>query len=369
MSVTGVVLTYERQLIAWSDRQFHSRPSSPDTARLPLSVVIERLRRDHPELSPASLTVSSDPDDPIAISTPPKTLYVDAYSGVLLGEGSQGMRQFMSSMRAWHRWLGVSGEGRAAARVVTGWSNLLFLFIVVSGVYLWFPRKWTWQRVRPVVWFTRTSSGKARDFNWHNSIGAWSFVPLFIVVLTAVPMSFPWANALVYRIVGDEPPAAAGPGGREANREGRGSRERSEPSFAGIDDALARVRSQVSGWRTIAVRTPTSERAPLVLAIDRGDGGQPQLRSTMTIERGTGRVVSHETFESQSPGRRLRSFVRFGHTGEVLGIAGQTIAGVATAGAVVLVWTGLALAWRRWRGWMKRRADRAESIAVQSSAA
>ena len=89
----------------------------------------------------------------------------------------------------------------------------------------------------------------------------------------------------------------------------------------------------------------------------------------MTIERGTGRVVSHETFESQSPGRRLRSFVRFGHTGEVLGIAGLTIAGVATAGAVVLVWTGLALAWRRWRGWMKRRADRAESVAVQSSAA
>ena len=57
------------------------------------------------------------------------------------------------------------------------------------------------------------------------------------------------------------------------------------------------------------------------------------------------------------------------HTGEVLGIPGQTIAGLATAGSVVLVWTGLALAWRRWRAWLKRRASAREPILAQSSAA
>jgi uncharacterized iron-regulated membrane protein len=93
-----------------------------------------------------------------------------------------------------------------------------------------------------------------------------------------------------------------------------------------------------------------------VFAIDRGDGGQPQLRSTLTFDRATRAIVSDETFETQGPGRRLRSISRFAHTGEVLGIPGQTVAGLATAGAVFLVWTGLALAWRRWRAWSRRRA-------------
>jgi uncharacterized iron-regulated membrane protein len=98
----------------------------------------------------------------------------------------------------------------------------------------------------------------------------------------------------------------------------------------------------------------------MAFAIDRGDGGQPQLRSTLTLDR-AGAVVTYENFASQSPGRRLRSLMRFAHTGEVLGLPGQTIAGVATAGSVVLVWTGIALALRRGRSWLARRRSRRAS--------
>jgi uncharacterized iron-regulated membrane protein len=120
------------------------------------------------------------------------------------------------------------------------------------------------------------------------------------------------------------------------------------------------------GWRTINVRIPASERAPVVFAIDRGDGGQPQNRSTLTLERASGNVVSFETFSDQSLGRRLRSISRFAHTGEVLGLVGQTIAGLATAGAVVLVWTGIALALRRFRAWLGRREKApSESVATR----
>jgi uncharacterized iron-regulated membrane protein len=108
------------------------------------------------------------------------------------------------------------------------------------------------------------------------------------------------------------------------------------------------------------VRIPESPRAPLAFAIDRGDGGQPQLRSTLTLDR-AGTVVTYENFSSQSPARRLRSVMRFAHTGEVLGLPGQTIAGIATAGSVVLVWTGIALALRRGRSWLSRRRSRRTS--------
>jgi uncharacterized iron-regulated membrane protein len=116
----------------------------------------------------------------------------------------------------------------------------------------------------------------------------------------------------------------------------------------------------VPGWRTIGLRLPPSLDDSLVFAIDAGSGGQPHLRSTLTIERATGTAV-HETFADQSPGRQLRSALRFAHTGELFGLAGQTVAGIASAGGALLVWTGFALAWRRLRAWRKRRAVRARS--------
>ena len=114
----------------------------------------------------------------------------------------------------------------------------------------------------------------------------------------------------------------------------------------------------MSGWRTINMRLPNGPEDPVVFAIDRGDGGQPHLRSTLTLDRMTGAVVSEESFSNLTLGRRIRNTMRFAHTGEVLGIPGQTIAGAVSAGGAVLVWTGLALAWRRLRAWMKRREER-----------
>jgi uncharacterized iron-regulated membrane protein len=374
MSVTGVLLTYERQLIAWSDSAYRSTPPTPKATRLGVEELVRTVHREYPDLTPTAMTIGAAADAPVVFALPQRNLYVDAYSAHVLGEGSQGVRRGMSRLRAWHRWLAVEGEGRPIARAITGWSNLLFLFVVVSGVYLWFPRRWSWQRVRPVVWFTR-ASGKARDFNWHNTIGVWSAIPLSIVVASALPISFPWANTLVYRIAGEEPPAARGrqseAGGREgAGREGGGSRQDAAIAVEGLNAAWSVAEARVPGWRSINLRLPQSGRAPLVFAIDRGDGGQPQLRSTVTVDRASSQIISDETFDTQGPGRRLRSISRFAHTGEVLGIPGQTIAGLATAGAVFLGWTGLALAWRRWRAWIKRRViDRAEPAADQISAA
>jgi uncharacterized iron-regulated membrane protein len=105
-----------------------------------------------------------------------------------------------------------------------------------------------------------------------------------------------------------------------------------------------------------------------VFAIDKGDGGQPQHRSTLTLDRASAAVVSYEAFSDQSLGRRLRSISRFAHTGEVLGLPGQTIAGLVTAGAVVLVWTGIALTLRRFRAWIAR-GKREESVEARKASA
>jgi uncharacterized iron-regulated membrane protein len=356
MSVTGVLLTYEKQMVGWAERSPDAAAPSPDAARLPLDALLASARAARPAATPATVTIRAGRDEPVAVGLGRDgTLVLNGYTGAVLGEGAVGLRAFFRVVTDWHRWLALSGDQRATGKAITGACNLAFLVLVVSGAYLWLPKAWTRVQVRNVAWFRRGLPGKARDFNWHNTIGVWSVVPLFAVVLSATVISYPWASNLAYRVVGEQPPAPQRPAGPGGPGELRGGASRAA-SLAGIDAHVEAAMRQVEGWRTIALRVPASETAPLVFTIDAGWGGQPQKRGTLTLDRATGAVVSWEPFSSGSPGRRLRAILRFAHTGEVLGLTGQTIAGLASAGAVVLVYTGLALSLRRFLAWRRRRS-------------
>jgi uncharacterized iron-regulated membrane protein len=347
MSATGVLLAYEKQMIAWADERTPIQAAGRE--RLSPETLLARVA-EQTGAAPASLILASA-ERPVLAAVGSTTQLVDPYSGAVLGESAPRLRKFLRSVTDWHRWLAMSGESRATGKWLTGWANVLFLFLVLSGMYLWIPRVWSWRHVRPLIWFRRTETGKARDFNWHHAIGIWTAMPLALVVASAMPISFPWANALVYRIVGEAPPApaprATAPAGQAAPSNDAAA------AVTGLDAAAALAVRHVDDWRTITARTPASASAPFVFTIDRGTAGQPQFRGTLTIARDG--QVRWEPFEALTLGRRLRSFSRFLHTGEVFGVPGQTIAAIASFGAVFLVWTGTALAVRRLWASVRRR--------------
>jgi len=361
MCVTGALLTFERQLLEWTDRGFQSVPTAGAT---PLSLVAleARVVEQVPGFEATAITLRQGHLSPVSVVAGRRTLYLDQYSGAVLGEPSRGgLRGALASLRSWHRWLGIEGPWRPVAKALTGWSNLFFAALVLTGVYLWWPARWTVRHLRPVIWFRGGLQGKARDFNWHNVVGLWSAVPLLIVILGAVPISFSWGGALLYRLVGETPPVEGrGEGPPQPRREPRPERaERPGRPSAGMlraaEQGLRQVAAGTDGWRSIAIRWPRSPRAPVVLTVDRGSGGQPQYRSTVEVSATTGAVLKTEALSDQSRGRQLRSLARFAHTGEVLGLPGQTVAGLVSAGGALLVWTGYALAWRRLTAWIRRR--------------
>lgn len=358
MCVTGVLLAYEKQITLWADTHaYKSAPPSAEARHLPVATLIENARNSR-GTNPASITVRSDPSAPAEIGFGRETtpLFVNLYTGRVLGEGSQGVRNFFRTMTDWHRWLGAKGDNRNVARAITGACNLGFLFLVISGFYLWWPRNWNLKSVRNVVWFRRGLPAKARDFNWHNTIGFWSSVPLFIVVLSSVVISYTWAGNLVYRIVGETPPAP------RANQQNASARENKDMALTvnDLDTAWLRAEQQVGDWQSISL--PLSNASQLTFNIDTGTGGQPQKRAQLVLDRTTGEVVRWEPFSSYTRGRQLRSILRFAHTGEVLGIAGQTIAGAVSLGGAVLVVTGLGLALRRFFAWLGKRAKSKQSV-------
>ena len=109
-------------------------------------------------------------------------------------------------------------------------------------------------------------------------------------------------------------------------------------------------------------------QAPFVITLDEGYGGQPQYRRTLSVDRASAAIVKTESFDDLGPGRRLRSWLRFAHTGEIYGLPGQTVAGLVSAGGAVLVYTGIALALRRFVAWLRRRSA-AERVVKSREAA
>jgi uncharacterized iron-regulated membrane protein len=341
MCVTGVLLTFERQMTDWADRRNARVTPPPGAARIPLSDLVAKSGG-----TPAGVIVRSDPSEPVElVMGRDRTIYLNPYTGALTGSPCATTHAFFQSTRAWHRWFATGDAAQKRTEPLWDAANVLFFLIVLSGPFLWWPKQFTWRHLRPIVWFRGRLSGKARDFNWHNTIGLWTSVPLAIIVLTGIILSYKWANDLVYRITGNEPlkPARVVPM----------PKNEAPPPWRGLDGWAASAASHMPDWRTITIRN--SPARTVGVTIESGTGGQPQKRATLTLDRVTGAEVKWEPFSSYNLGLRLRILARVFHTGEAGGAAVQAFAGLVSLAAAVLVYTGIALSLRRLAAWRRRK--------------
>jgi uncharacterized iron-regulated membrane protein len=355
MALSGVLLSFEPQLVEWAERDRRTVPSPPpDAKRLDLDALVAAARRANPEARPTAVTVRAEPRSSLRVGFGRESaLYVDPYTGSVLGGGSK-LGNALHVVEDWHRWLG----SRELGRPFTGAANLAFLGMAISGVFLWWPRSNRRGAFKAVAVPSLGLRGRARDFNWHNSIGIWCAPVLIVITLTGAVMSYQWANDLLYRLAGHAPPPPpAGAPAAMARDAGRPARRGGESAAAGeargtnLAAVLARAEQQVAGWVAITVRLPQRPGAPVVAIIQEPPAWHPAPRSQLTLDASTAAVVSWEPFAAQNLGRRLRAWVRPLHTGEAAGLVGQAIVGLASTGGAFLVYTGVALAWRRFRGW------------------
>ncbi len=351
MSATGVVLAFEKQIADFVDRDIRwvSVPNNPDPA--PMSDLLGAVRRAGAG-EPTSITIRNAPEAATQFSIGrEKTIYVDQYSGAILGASSAATHRFFFAVERLHRSLGAPLGSRGVGHWLVAISNLLFAGVILLGVVLWLPRKWGWKAIRASIAFRSGLRGRARDWNWHNVLGIWCAVPLLVIALTGVVMSFPWANTLLFRLSGSNPPVQ-GRGRGDARLHADRGVIGSDPNY---DRFLAISKTFDPNWRTITLNTVRDANSPVQVSVDTGTGGQPQKRTQYLLNGNSGAVLKMTRFADASLGQRLRSFVRFGHTGEWGGWAGQLIAAIVSFAACALVYTGLSLSIRRLTAILKRK--------------
>lgn len=376
MCVTGVLLGFERQMIAWIDGA--PRLEANGAVPLPLDTTLARLGVARADL--ATVVMRRDAALPMTLRfrdrerTP---LLVDpTQARIVTASGSGKGQALFSALRRWHRWVGAQGaELRAQMKVVNGTANLIFLALVLSGLYLWWPRRWTRPRLRATLVPQLHAAGRVRDYNWHNALGFWAAIPLALIIASGAFISFRWPGQYLDLALGSAaeqraaaaaleaaPAAAPAAASRTAASSAAGTppaERASVPAYVGAEAALATVVDAVvrtrPDWQQITITMPTGDADEVRVAVAEGNTYRPDQRYTLTLDRASGALRTSAGYADLSTARKIRAWVRFGHTGEVFGVPGQLIATLATAIGALLVWTGFALAWRRLRHWVRSR--------------
>lgn len=352
MCVSGALLSFESNILDFAESNMrYVQPPSADAKRLSISEIVEKVSAARPKVKPSNITLQNDSNAAANISLGRDgQVFVNPYTGEITGEGAKGWRAAFRFIEDAHRWLALSGSGRTVGRELNDAANVLFLFLAISGVYIWFPRKLAWKSFKPVLWFRRGLRGKARNFNWHNVIGFWTSLIMIILTATAIVMSYQWANKLVYTITGNEPPQQQQRPPAAQNAE----KETPQNLPENLEDLWTKAENHTN-WKSIGLRLPIEKEA--TFTIEEGIYWNKFGRSSLTVDTATGEIAKWEPYGEQNAGRQLRSWVRFTHTGETGGIIGQIIGFIACVGGAFLVWTGFSLALRRLQTWRKRSPE------------
>lgn len=348
MCLSGALLSFESNILGMAEKDMRYVRPAENAQTLSLNELINKVAAAKPDAKPSGVTLQNEKTAAVSIALGRDgQIFVDPYTGEITGEGAKGWRGFFRVVEDAHRWLALTGSGRNTGKTINDACNLIFLFLAISGVYIWFPRRLSWRHFKAAMTLRWKVKGRARDFNWHTVIGFWASLVLIILTLTAVIMSYQWAGNLLYTLTGNEPPAP------QQQQQGPAPNQQPEqPALvvpANLNDLLTKAENHTT-WKSISLRLPLVKDAA-VFTIDEGKYWNLFGRSTLTLDAKTGEVAKWESYGEQNAGRQLRSWARFTHTGETGGIAGQIVGFLACIGGLFLVWTGVSLALRRFANW------------------
>ncbi len=202
--LTGALLVFEKEV----DRLVRPELFYVDEVKgtpLPDSVLIQRITATLPDS--IKVTGINSFDNPrlayqARLSKPRKaSLYVDQYTGEVKGR-YQRLPFFITTFRL-HRWL--LGPARSAdggigwGKLVVGISTLLFVFVLISGLVIWWPRN---RKVLKNNLTVKVRKGWRRF--WHDLHVAGGFYTLLVLLalaLTGLTWSFSWWRDAVYALL------------------------------------------------------------------------------------------------------------------------------------------------------------------------
>lgn len=151
----------------------------------------------------SGVVVPSSPEKAYKVNlSKPKhaALYVNQYTGEVLGNASRF--EFFRVMRYLHRWLMDSSRGSGGifwGRLIVGTSTIVFVFVLLTGIVIWWPR--TLKALKNRIGVVASKGWKRLLYDMHVTGGFYTILFLLVMALTGLTWSFRWYRNGVYSLL------------------------------------------------------------------------------------------------------------------------------------------------------------------------
>jgi len=335
--ITGAILVFEKEL---QEALHPGRYATAERGTLkPLEEILLSVKKQYPEAKVIAVKAFTEPGRnlEIGLSIPPKEIKNGAVK-VQKGEGNKGKpavgegrashtafvnpytgsvvelysyrETFFYQVFALHRWLLGSNDG--IGKYIVGVSTFIFLFILLTGIILWWPktRRILTQRIK-IKW---EGGWKRLNHDLHLVLGFYSAIFLFIFAFTAMSWSFKWFNKGIAKITNSsleapEPPASVF--------------QSDKPSIT-YDEALKTVKDKFTDAVSFQIRGPKDLVGVYSITVLHA-GRMENATDTYYLDQYSGEIAGTNTFEQRNLGQQVRSYVKPVHTGSVFGMPSKII--------------------------------------------
>ncbi|MGV3639256.1 MAG: PepSY-associated TM helix domain-containing protein [Adhaeribacter sp.] len=374
---TGATLVFEKEML---QTLYPERYRVADTGqRVPLEQLLARLRQEKPRAQVGGLKIYDEPARTVEVSFTEESpgggregqggkgigvpdqaapgngknpggkggpkkpeggkggsvAFMNPYTGELIATSSQ-KSPFFRTMFELHRWLLVREPGK----LLVGVSTVFFLFIILTGLVLWWPK--TRKVLRQRLTLKWDAGWKRINHDLHLVLGFYTAIFLFAFAFTGLAWSFEWFNNGIYSLTHSEkeppkpPLSAVVPGGAPIS----------------FDQAYAQARNQVPGAEFYQLQQPKEDSAAFTVQIMPADAAHERATTQLFLDQYSGRVLGSLAFEDKNLGQRVRATFYPVHVGSIGGLPGRIIAFISCIAGFTFPITGLIL-------WLNRlRKDR-----------
>lgn len=356
---SGAALVFEKEVMELCHRELYF-VKKVEAAPLPMEQLMTKVAATLPDsVSVTGVNISSDPERAyqVTLSKPRRaSMYVDQYTGEITGKYERA--PFFNFMFRMHRWLLDSMKqdgGIFWGKMIVGTSTLMFVFVLISGVVVWWPR--TRKALKNSLKIVANKGWRRFWYDLHVAGGMYALVFLLAMALTGLTWSFQWYRTGFYKTFGVEVQPSMGHGNAAANATAKGGkREGSPEGRSGRPEG--RKHSPYTNWQQVYEQL--AEANPDYKQISVSDGSASVAVPRFGNQRGTdrykfnprnGEITETTLYKDLDNSGKIRGWIYSVHVGSWGGMLTRILTFVAALIGASLPLTGYYL-------WIRKKIKR-----------
>lgn len=351
---SGAMLVFEKEIMQASNPHLYYSKNVGKKA-LPLEELAEKVACTLPDgVQVTGITTFSEPERnyQVNLSKPRRaSMFIDPYTGEIMGRYERA--PFFDTMFKMHRWMMGSARNEDGSigwgKLLVGVSTLMFVFVLISGVVVWWPRNRTVLKNRLSI---QVKKGWRRFwYDLHVAGGMYAIVFLLAMALTGLTWSFQWYRNGFYTVFGVEAPQGGGHGHSPKAQEkgGRKAEENQHSPYMHWQQVHDDLACTNPGYKQITVSAGSAS-----VSFDRW--GNQRASDKYAFDSLSGKITEVTLYKDLPNSGKIRGWIYSVHVGSWGGYATRILAFLIALFGASLPLTGYYL-WIK-RSISARRTDR-----------